>query len=131
MVCGKRGHIGGHAVFCMGGDEMNKAQRNNNPLNLRFAKQKDATGKDDDGFAIFPTPQAGWRAAHHQIKLDQKKGLTLKEFIFKFAPPNENDTNAYLEFVEDHLGDSNYTSLHFIDVYALAGVMAQYEGYYA
>jgi len=116
--------------------KMNRAQRNNNPVNLKFAGQNEAIGQDSDGFAIFPTPMAGWRAAHAQIKLDQVRGLTLKQFIFKFAPPEENNTNAYLEFVMDHLqieDDPNPTpdtKLFDISKYSLAGVMAQMEGYY-
>jgi len=112
---------------------MNRAQRNNSPLNLRFAGQREATGKDKDGFAMFPTPDAGWRAAHHQIKLDQKRGLTLAGFIFKFAPPNENNTNAYLEFVIDSIDNEGTLidcPLRNVNRFALAGVMAQYEGYY-
>ncbi|MBV6342775.1 hypothetical protein [Candidatus Magnetobacterium casense] len=109
----------------------NRAQRNNNPVNLRYAHQTEAVGKDADGFAVFGTPEAGWRAAHAQIRLDQTRGVSVREFIFKFAPPNENDTNAYLEFVLDELGIGSSTPLYSIGVYELAGVMAQYEGYYA
>lgn len=110
---------------------MNRSQRNCNPLNLRFAHQIEATRLDADGFAIFPTPDAGWRAAHAQIKLDQDRGMTLKDFIFKFAPPNENDTNVYLEFVKVQLSYTDETPLRMISPYALAGVMAAQEGYYA
>ena len=114
----------------------NKSQKNNNPLNLRYAKQKEAIGKDDDGFAVFATPQAGWRAAHRQITLDQERDLTLKEFIFKFAPPNENNTNEYLKFVQNsdlytQFGDPNRIRVRMLNKYALAGVMAAFEGYYA
>lgn len=110
---------------------MNLPQRNNNPLNLKFAGQTESTGPDDKGFAIFPTPMAGWRAAHAQIKLDMSRGLTLKQFIFKFAPPNENDTNAYLQFICEKLGVYPDEYLSTISVFALAGVMAKMEGYYA
>ena len=34
-----------------------------------------------------------------QILLDASRGLTLEQYITKFAPPNENDTAAYLRFV--------------------------------
>lgn len=112
---------------------MNKSQVNHNPLNLRFAHQREATGQDDKGFAIFPTAPAGWRAAHAQIKKDAERGITLNNFIFKFAPPNENDTNAYLEFVIkniDNEGTLIDCPLRNINRFALAGVMAQFEGYY-
>jgi hypothetical protein len=110
---------------------MNRPQRNNNPLTLRYDRQRESTGKDDAGFAIFPTPQAGWRAAHRQIKLDQKRGLTIRGFIEKFAPPHENETEKYIEFVAGQLGVFDTTTLSASSVYAIAGVMAQWEGYYS
>jgi hypothetical protein len=108
----------------------NLAQRNNNPVNLKFAGQTEAIGKDEKGFAQFTTPEAGWRAAHAQIQLDAERGLTLKQFIFKFAPPNENDTNDYLEYVLMRLRIDQSTPLNIISKYALAGLMAKIEGYY-
>jgi len=59
------------------------------PNQFAFANQKEATGADADGFAIFPNAPAGWRAAVAQIELDQGRGLTLEKFIFKFAPPTK------------------------------------------
>lgn len=111
--------------------QRNKPQRNNNPVNLRYRAQKESTGADSSGFAIFLTPESGWRAAHRQIKLDQKRDLTLREFIFKFAPPNENNTNDYLKFVAKELHISVDTPIAEISVFALAGIMAGMEGYYA
>ena len=109
---------------------MNPSQRNNNPLNLEFANQTESIGSDGR-FAKFPDGPSGWRAAHVQIREDQNRGLTLREFAFKFAPPNENNTNAYLDFMIDQLKSVNRDSpLRMVSVYALAGIMAQYEGYY-
>jgi hypothetical protein len=109
---------------------MNASQRNSNPGNLRYAKQKEATGKDDKGFAVFPDGPSGWRALHNQIKLDQKRGLLLFQFISKYAPPNENNTSKYLEFVVDELHTQSWMTLQSLSVYALAGVIAAMEGYY-
>ncbi len=110
----------------------NRPQRNNNPVNLRFAGQTESTGQDQNGFAIFPTPEAGWRAAHAQIVLDKSRGLTLKEFIFKFAPPTENDTQSYYDFVSLQYGfvaeDANLSE---VSTFGLAGIMAAKEGYFA
>jgi hypothetical protein len=110
---------------------MNKAQRNANPVNLRFAGQTEATGKDDSGFAIFPTHMAGWRAAIAQIKLDSGRGLNVRQFIEKFAPSNENDTEAYISFVTINLSTFEDMELKHLSPYALAGVMAAREGYFA
>jgi hypothetical protein len=109
----------------------NRPQRNHNPVNLRFAGQIEATGQDSAGFAVFPDDPAGWRAAHLQIEADQKRNLTLRHFIFKFAPPGENNTNAYLEFIANSYGVPPDYMLVALSKYALAGIMAQFEGYFA
>jgi hypothetical protein len=56
------------------------AVRNNNPGNLRFANQRGSTGKDENGFAIFPTREAGLVALEKQIRLDIGRGDTLQKF---------------------------------------------------
>ena len=108
----------------------NLPQRNNNPLNLRWAGQREATGKDSKGFAIFPTPEAGWRSAFKQIALDKTRGLSVRGFINKFAPPNENDTQRYLEVVCKQLNVEPELPLIDVSGYALAIVMALHEGYF-
>jgi len=92
--------------------------------------QIESTGKCDKGFAIFPTPDAGWRAAHAQIALDMARELTFREFIDKFAPPVENDTVAYLDFVCQEMAVSPEEKLSSVSRYALGGVMAKMEGYF-
>ena len=106
----------------------NRPQRNNNPLNLRFANQAEAIGRDKDGFAIFPWPEAGWRAGHAEIRLETKRGLNLEQLIRQWAPPSENKTSEYLGFICRELGVEPGTRLSAISEYALAGVMAQMEG---
>lgn len=80
------------------------AQRNNNPGNLRFAGQAGAIGKDSRGFAIFSTPEEGWAALNNQISLDAGRGLTLTQFLNKYAPSSENDTSNYINFVSSQTG---------------------------
>ena len=107
--------------------------------------QKEATGKDKKGFAVYPTPEAGWRGLIHQIHLYQQRGLTVKQTIFKYAPPIENDTNDYLEEFLSHLViDPKYilqdpdggwrlspdTPLALLSDYALAAIFARKEGYF-
>lgn len=81
-----------------------RAQRNNNPGNLRYVGQPDAIGADGAGYAIFPAVEAGWEALRRQIRLDASRGLTLEQFIGKYAPPSENPTGAYLSFVSQKTG---------------------------
>lgn len=109
---------------------MNRPQETNNPGNLRYAGQAEASGKDKHGMAVFPNAPAGWRALHRQITLDRKRGLTLREFIAKYAPPNKNNTSAYLEFVCDAMNCDPDVSMSILSRFALAGVIAAQEGYY-
>jgi hypothetical protein len=114
---------------------VNRPQRNNNPINIKLPlgvdKLGEATGKDADGFAIFPTPMAGWRAAFRQIKTDADRGENIRQFIERFAPSNENDTEAYINFVITNLDTYEDMELKHLSPYALAGVMAAREGYFA
>jgi hypothetical protein len=80
------------------------AQRNNNPGNLRYVGQAGAVGQDANGFAIFATPSDGQAALQTQIDLDTSRGLTLSQFISKYAPSSENDTSSYLSFVSQQTG---------------------------
>lgn len=78
--------------------------RNNNPGNLRFANQPGAT-QGEGGFARFETPEAGLAAMQKQIELDtQTRGLTLDRFLNKYAPPSENKTQNYINFVAKKTG---------------------------
>lgn len=86
------------------------ADRQRNPGNLRFAGQKNAV-KGEKGFAKFKTHQDGFNALIAQIKLDANRNLTLRQFIYKYAPPKENNTAAYLRSVSKTLGISPDTKL--------------------
>ena len=78
--------------------------RNNNPGNLRFANQPGAT-RGELGFARFNSPEAGIEALRRQVYLDtQGRGLTLSQFINKYAPPNENNTSRYVSYVSQQTG---------------------------
>ena len=78
------------------------AQRQNNPGNLRYVGQLGAV-RGDKGFARFKTPQEGFQALHRQILLDASRKLTLKQFVYKYAPPNQNNSVAYLNHVSRSL----------------------------
>ena len=109
---------------------MNLCQRNHNPGNLRYAKQRESIGQEK-GFAVFPNAPAGWRALARQVDLDQKRGLTIGQFIAKYAPPSENDFDSYLDFVCTGLRALPDDKLDFYSRYAIAGLIAAREGYFA
>jgi hypothetical protein len=102
------------------------ARVNNNPGNLRYVGQAGAS-QGEGGIARFPTPEAGYQALISQIQLDASRGLTLEEFINKYAPPIENDTSLYLRQMVSAVGASPTTPLKNINLDTLARAMAKKE----
>ena len=92
--------------------------RNNNPGNIDFNPRNDwqgQIGKEPGGrFAIFDTPENGIRALGKLlINYRGKDGMpgvggkgidTVLETINRWAPSNENDTQAYASAVATRLG---------------------------
>lgn len=82
--------------------------RNNNPLNIR--KGNDWNGETlvsfDSEFETFKHPVYGFRAAAKLIQnYYHKYGLTtVREIITRWAPPNENNTESYIEKVASAVG---------------------------
>ena len=79
--------------------------RNNNPLNIRRSKDQwkgMSKTQNDRSFCQFETLEYGWRAAfvlltrtyYHTYRL-----FTIRAIISRWAPPNENNTRAYIENV--------------------------------
>jgi hypothetical protein len=102
------------------------AKLNNNPGNLRFVGQAGAR-QGTGGFAQFDSPEAGFEALKGQVRYDMNNGLNLEQFINKYAPPVENDTNSYLQTLVMATGASPNTPLSQIDVNTLARAIAQRE----
>jgi hypothetical protein len=78
------GAVGGGAPT--GG--MTRGDRNNNPGNIKFgpfAQAHGATGQDERGFAIFPTPSLGSAAQVALVTGTSYSGLTLDQFAAKYA----------------------------------------------
>jgi len=86
--------------------------RNHNPGNLRHSKDKwqgMAADQTDTDFVQFKSPEYGIRALARLLLNYARRGDdTVGEIISKYAPSNENDTNAYVQAVCDSCGfDSN------------------------
>jgi hypothetical protein len=79
------------------------------------------------GFAKFKSPQEGYNALKRQIALDANRGLTLAQFISKYAPPTENDTRLYIQQVSKMTGANVNTPINRINPDSLARVVAQKE----
>lgn len=102
------------------------AKDNNNPGNLIFAGQPNAL-KGDGGFAKFPTPELGFRALIKQVQADQRRNLSLRDFITKYAPPTENNTEKYIKDVSSELGIEESKNIAELDPIELAKKMAKFE----
>lgn len=103
-----------------GSNAKNRNYRNNNLGNLVFANQEGATlespnAKGEQRFARFNTPEEGIRALANQISsyyngtsaaAGYQKLQTVSSIISKWAPPNENNTNQYIDNVSKYLGVS-------------------------
>lgn len=82
--------------------------RNNNPGNLEFgsfAKRFGAIGTDGR-FAVFPNLAAGMKAKEELLFGSNSKylQLSIRDAIYRYAPPNENNTAAYLNSVLKAVG---------------------------
>ena len=91
------------------------AERNNNPGNLRYAGQAGAS-KGEKGFAKFHSDEAGIAALEKQLLLEQSRGRnTIGEIMEKYAPRNENDTDAYIKTLSRSTGFGANEELDFND----------------
>jgi len=102
------------------------AQVNNNPGNLRYVGQQGAS-QGEGGFAKFSSPQAGYNALKNQIKLDASRGLTVSQFINKYAPPVENNTSLYVNQFASALGVNPNVKLSSLDINKVTAFMAKKE----
>ena len=82
--------------------------RNNNPLNIRHSAsrwQGARVEQTDKAFVQFTSMTMGYRAAWRILETyykhfeAQHKPFTPRNIILRWAPPNENDSEAYLRRV--------------------------------
>ena len=84
-----------------------RGYRNNNPLNIRYNKYNSWKGKVEpntdanNAFEQFVTMPYGYRAALYLLrKYIKSYGCdTISKIIQKWAPPTENNTQAYIDHV--------------------------------
>ena len=79
--------------------------RNNNPLNIRRSTDRwdgATTTQTDKDFVQFQSMAYGYRAAwrilntYYKKLKERKKHFTVENIIHRWAPPCENDTQAYI-----------------------------------
>ena len=83
--------------------------RNNNPLNIRHSSSKRkgmARDQTDPAFVRFTSMAYGYRAAFVLLRTYRTKyGCnTIRKIICRWAPPNENNTEAYIRHVSEWSG---------------------------
>jgi len=99
--------------------------RNNNPLNIRLSSDKwqgqiNRKGNIDGNsslsseraggeavFCVFSSMEYGWRAAFVilcKTYYGKYKLRTIRDIVSRWAPPKENNTEAYIRHVSDYTG---------------------------
>lgn len=109
--------------------------RNNNPGNLRISNiawQGKIQG-EDKSFETFENAEYGIRALGKTLlTYNSKHGLnTVNDIINRYAPPVENNTNAYAEHVAKYLGVGLHEKIDVRDrIFDLVTVIIMHENGY-
>lgn len=111
---------------------MSRGIRNNNPGNIRHGIDWDGLDKDqskDKEFSQFSTPEYGIRAMFKILKTyNNKYNLnTIEGIINRWAPPIENDTEAYIDFVSSKVGKNSSEVLNEKDYISLVQAIIHME----
>lgn len=93
----------------MRNNSLPRGLRNNNPLNIRKNNdvfQGEVTPSKDTAFKQFKTMAYGYRAGFKILSNYYRKYrlTTIRGMITRWAPENENNTNAYVKSVSDYSG---------------------------
>lgn len=88
---------------------MTRGEANSNPGNIRQVRGVTWVGQSivqsDDAFVQFQSPVYGIRAIARIMKSYEREGITtLAEAIDRWAPPNENNSTAYVSDVCQRCG---------------------------
>src|ERR1051326_3787492 len=100
-------------------DPANRAARNHNPGNLKFAGQAGTIGKDPDNFAVFSSDDAGFQALYRQLAkyVSDFPNYSILQITAHYlgqpAPQVDREGNAfsYADFVAGQLGVNVNTTL--------------------
>ena len=91
--------------------------RNNNPLNIRKGKDQWRgllPEQNDKSFYQFKAMEWGYRAAFRLLRTYRVKynRYSVRTIIERWAPPNENHTQAYIQRVCQEMGVPPHFILH-------------------
>ena len=104
----------------------------NNPLNIRAGQPWHGLSREVDGFCEFDNLSYCIRSAliilwHYQHR---RKVKSLKDVIYTWAPPSENNSFGYLRFVSNETlfpFDWKLDVLHPVSCFRLLKAMCQFE----
>jgi hypothetical protein len=77
--------------------------RRHNPGDLRHSPHSSHDGEGSNDIGEIDDDADGWADLEHQLQLYAARGLTLREVVYCYAPPSENDSAEYLHFICDGL----------------------------
>lgn len=80
--------------------------RDHNPGDLRHSPHSSHDGEGSNDIGEIDTDADGWADLERQLQLYADRQMTLRAAIYNWAPPAENDTKSYLDFVCSGLGCS-------------------------
>ena len=95
-----------------------RGYRNNNPGNLKISsinwQGKVPVSQNTDGtFEQFISMPYGIRAMYMDLINDTiKKGKTITEMLYEYAPPSENDTLKYISDVDEWTGTLDMNTVY-------------------
>lgn len=85
--------------------------RDHNPLDLRHSPHSSHAGEGANDIGIIDNDADGWADADRQLQRYADENMTLRVMVYTLAPPSENNSEQYLEFVCQHMGMSPDTSV--------------------
>lgn len=95
-------------MAAIGRQKLPRGIRNNNPGNIEdgpFARSQPGYKGSDGRFAIYDSPEAGTAAKTALLGSYGRKGInTVEGVVNRWAPPTENDSGSYAQFVSQKLG---------------------------
>lgn len=92
----------------MSGKVIPRGIRNNNPLNIRIGNTwlGERPHPTDPSFEEFVTIEYGYRAAFQILRryIRRYRKNTISQIVSTWAPPTENKTQRYIDFVSNAMG---------------------------
>ncbi|HBF35992.1 MAG TPA: hypothetical protein DDW50_01575 [Firmicutes bacterium] len=108
--------------------------RNNNPGNIEagsFANKNGSIGQAGR-FAVFPDYATGFNAIINNLSTPSYQNLTVYQAIERWAPPVENNSKAYANFISKTTSLSLNTPMNSLtkeQLHSVANAISIYEGY--